>query len=389
MSNPAEMSTIDGNIECRVGTSVPLDVEMEEVTTQVERSPSGVDYKDIEKGIEAAIYKVLKRIEEEKKTPEDTSTWSKVLGKKKGKKKIPQEEPTKDKGADTRKNETVTEKRKTKPFKALEKRRARGAGVILELQGGGPDDYAEVIKQCEKNISLEEMGIPSLGIRKTRGGGMLLEVRGDGDEEKAEHLAEKIKEIIKSRRGAKIWRPSRLQRIRMTGLPFGVSAEEIAAVVAEAGNGEPGKIRVGPRRTNVFGADAAWVDCPTSVALRVARVAETDGLKFGWARVGVSLMEREAPRCFRCLARGHLGRWCPSEIDRGRCCLGCGEIGHTIGGCKNKPRCPVCVERGLRADHRPGDPSQCRPVPPGAARCSAPRGGPPPLPILEKDREGW
>jgi len=37
---------------------------------------------------------------------------------------------------------------------------ARGAGIILELQEGKPDDYAEVIKQCEKNISLEELGTP-------------------------------------------------------------------------------------------------------------------------------------------------------------------------------------------------------------------------------------
>jgi len=48
---------------------------------------------------------------------------------------------------------------------------ARGAGIILELQGGRPEDYAEVVKKCEENISLEELGIPPLGIRRTRGGG--------------------------------------------------------------------------------------------------------------------------------------------------------------------------------------------------------------------------
>jgi len=36
---------------------------------------------------------------------------------------------------------------------------ARGAGIILELQGRGLDDYVEVIRQCERNISLEELGI--------------------------------------------------------------------------------------------------------------------------------------------------------------------------------------------------------------------------------------
>jgi len=31
--------------------------------------------------------------------------------------------------------------------------------------------------------------------------------------------------------------------------------------------------------------------------------------------------------------------------------------------CGNKTHCPICVERGLRADHRPGDPSACEVVP--------------------------
>jgi len=67
-------------------------------------------------------------------------------------------------------------------------------------------------------------------------------------------------------------------------------------------------------------------------------------------------------------------------VDRGRCCLRCGREGHTIERCGNKQHGPVCEERGLRADHRPGDPSQCRPVPPGTVRIGMPLGGPPPPP---------
>jgi len=51
-------------------------------------------------------------------------------------------------------------KKKSKPFKALERRMARGTGIILELQGGRPDDYVEVVKQCEKEISLKEWEFP-------------------------------------------------------------------------------------------------------------------------------------------------------------------------------------------------------------------------------------
>jgi len=78
---------------------------------------------------------------------------------------------------------------------------------------------------------------------------MLLEVSGDGGEEKAERFVGRIKEIIKSRKGAKVWRPSRMQRLKLSGLPIGVTAEEIAKAVAEAGDGDPGRCgsgRYGP-----------------------------------------------------------------------------------------------------------------------------------------------
>jgi len=102
--------------------------------------------------------------------------------------------------------------------------------------------------------------------------------------------------------------------------------------------------------------------------------------------VGISLVERVPPQCFRCLARGHIGRWCPSAVDQGRCCLRCGRRGHKIGQCRvERPHCPICEERGLRAEHGPGDPSQCRVVPPGPLR------SPPPDPErgrLGRKREG-
>jgi len=110
---------------------------------------------------------------------------------------------------------------------------------------------------------------------------MLLEIKGEGNEEKAEHLANRIKEIIKEKEGAKIWRPSRRQKIRLSGLPIGVKVEEVASAIAEAGGGDPGRVRVGPLRTGAFGACTAWADCPVSMATRVVEVAGTDGLRLG------------------------------------------------------------------------------------------------------------
>jgi len=49
---------------------------------------------------------------------------------------------------------------------------------------------------------------------------MLIEVRCEGEEEKAERLANCIKDVVKTRDGAKIWRPSRKLRMRLTGPAF-------------------------------------------------------------------------------------------------------------------------------------------------------------------------
>jgi len=111
--------------------------------------------------------------------------WSKIIGRKKvqGKEKEVRRE--------TQVQETVQEisrqrsKSRTRSLKNIQKRFPKGAGVIIEVQRGINKDYDEIIRECQKNIPLEEIGIPSTNMRKTRSGGILLEVRGEREEEKA------------------------------------------------------------------------------------------------------------------------------------------------------------------------------------------------------------
>jgi len=261
---------------------------------------------------------------------------------------------------------------RNRAIRALKRSIPRGAGVLVELKGGTDEAYGKLMEKVQKKVNLEEMGIPPIGIRKARTGGVLLEISCKENEEgKAKLLAERIREEVKETEGATVRCPLRRQRIRLTGVPPGATASGIAEAVARTGGGDPEQVAVGSLRTTRFGAGSVWVTCPGKVALRVA---EGTGLTIGWARVGVSLDEGGPPQCLRCLARGHLGRWCPSVVDRGRCCLRCGEEGHLAVRCGNRPHCPMCSERGNRADHRPGDPSKCERVPPGALRLGTPRG---------------
>jgi len=357
-----------------------------EIGNEEEGEGEGIVLKRLEEVLERV--KVIEEMEKKKvktnstEVEEDTIGWSKVIGRKDRNRNIQERrkkerekrdsmentQETRDKEEEKRaknKEEENRGSRKTS-LQALRRTLPKGAGVLLELRGGTQQEYREVLKSCQDKISLEELGIPPIGLRKARGGGILLEVRcGSDQEEKARQLADRMKEVVGSVEGAKVRCPLRRLRLKLSGLPFSAVASEIADAVARLGGGRADSVRVGPLRTSWSGAGSAWVVCPAEMAVRAAGAAE---LTLGWARVGVTMERGGPPQCHRCLARGHLRRWCPSGVSRGACCLRCGKEGHQIGRCGQKPHCPVCEERGLQADHRPGDPSVCRPVPPGVDR---------------------
>jgi len=137
-------------------------------------------------------------------------------------------------------------KSRSRPLKALEKRLPKGVGVIIEIQGGASQDYEELVKEYERVIPLKEIGVPSIDIRKTRSGGILMGIKGQQEKEKADLLASHIKEVIKKKEGAKVWFLKKRIRLRLTGLPPGARAEEIAAAVAKEGGGTADRVTGGP-----------------------------------------------------------------------------------------------------------------------------------------------
>jgi len=294
--------------------------------------------KKVEKKNETPWTEILGRRERGKKGGPSTSSKEKERG-------IPQETEIEEESRKKKKAEEEMKKKRTTALQTLKKRIPRGAGALIELQGGTQQEYEGIIRRCQSEISLEEMGIPPIGIRRARAGGILLEIKcQEKEEERADQLAKRIEKIVGSVEGARVRRPLRRSRLRLTGLPVGARAQEVAEAVAAAGDGRADQVRVGPLRTSVSGAGVAWADCPTKMALRVAGAA---GLTLGWARVGVTFDRGGPLQCHRCLARGHLRRWCPSGVNRGACCLRCGREGHRIGRCGQDPQCPICEERGL------------------------------------------
>jgi len=359
-------------LENRMRKETKNNQEMDVEEGEQEQGGEGVVMKKLDEILRRV--RVLEGKEEKAKDleREDRTPWNKVIGRRDKRDQVRQERRDIEEGKRNADKENKKEdtygrrKRNETTLQAVKRSLPKGAGVLLELQGGTQQEYQEVLKNCQERIKLDELGIPPVGLRKARGGGILLEIRCNGnDEEKARMLAEKMKEVVGTVEGARIRCPLRRLRIRLSGLPFNAVASEIAEAIARLGRGRADSVRVGPLRTSWSGAGSAWAVCPAEVAVRAAEAAE---LTLGWARVGVTLERGGPAQCHRCLARGHLRRWCPSGVSRGACCLRCGRNGHQIGQCGQKPHCPICEERGLQADHRPGDPSVCRPVPPGADR---------------------
>jgi len=383
---------IDREVQCQLSTEERMETEPD--NSEGSYNIGNTNKEEFENKMEELLRKVIKDTgdsqEKDKEELPSKSYWeiprSNVVLEKRDKKKEGKKKGTsigetgkkkKEKPKEKPQSQSEEEEKDKSKEESSRKKRKRGAGVILELKGGGPMDYAAALKKCEKEIPLKEIGIPPLEVKKTRGGALLMEIRGtEEDHDKAERLVGQMKKVLIDEPGAKVWHPAGRSRVRLTGLPLGATAVEVATFVANYGGGKPGEVKVGPVRTNGSGKGVTWADCPADVASKVLRAAGATGLTMGWARVGVSLVERGPPQCFRCLARGHLGRWCPSVVDRGHCCLRCGRGGHRIGQCRaEKPRCPICEERGLRAEHRPGDLSQCRVVPPGPLRSPPPDPG--------------
>ncbi|XP_067213172.1 uncharacterized protein [Linepithema humile] len=238
-------------------------------------------------------------------------------------------------------------------------------------------NYAEIMKRAKENIQPMDLGIESLTTRKTRKGGTLLEVHGKDSREKAVVLAHRIREVVRDLPGG-VRVSSLLGRsnIRLIGLENPISRREIVDAISREGGCSADDIRVGETRTvGRWGLTTVWAQCPEDVADKLAKSGQ---LKIGWVPVEVQLLRRREAQCFKCLGRGHFQQWCPSSVDRARCCYRCGMEGHTVGRCGARPHCPLCALSGRPSGHKSGG-VMCPPIPPrrdsvcvSEGKCAAP-----------------
>jgi len=233
--------------------------------------------------------------------------------------------------------------------------------AVISITCGQEKKYAEVLRKARTKVDIEKIGIDHIKAKRAITGGLLLEIMGKEAKEKAETLVIEMRKALKDEE-VKVVVPQKRVELRLSGFDDSVSIVEIIEKLAEIGRSHPDDFRHGEVK-KFRGLGSLWMRCPLGVALEILERHKNNKIKIGWCSVEIELLKNRPMQCYKCLAIGHPIQRCPSKINNMGKCNNCGEEGHHMKSCQNKPRCLVCIERGLDAQHRVGT-ERCRNYPP-------------------------
>lgn len=211
-------------------------------------------------------------------------------------------------------------------------------------------------------IDLASLGIENLRVGKTIAGTLTYEVQGEENVAKADALATKIREILAEGPEIKVARPFKTAEIRLWGIDVATEPEEIIRALATVGECPTSQIHLGEISNSPRGGAGVWAKCPLTA---INKIVENGGIKVGWTKAKVEVLENRPLQCHRCHRIGHVRANCRRE-DRSTCCYRCGQPGHLAKNC-GAPRagCPICKETERPDTHRTGSDA-----------CKAPKVGP-------------
>jgi len=216
------------------------------------------------------------------------------------------------------------------------------------------------MRLARARINLSDIGIREMKPRRARTGALLLEIPGAEGPQLADALADRLRTVLAEKQGVTVTRPQKTAEIRVRDLEDSISADEIAAVLAERGGCHPEEIRVGPIQMTPNGMGSAWMKCPVTAANTVVRGGP---LTIGWTRVKVEMLPERPLRCYKCWGKGHVRATCTSEEDRTGACYRCGQNGHAARDCRAPVQYAICAGSNRPANHRAGGTACKAPVP--------------------------
>lgn len=251
-------------------------------------------------------------------------------------------------------------KKTLSPLTILKRKIPRTAAITLTC--GPRSTYAETLKKARDSIDLNSLGINYINAKRAITGGLIMEISGEDLERKTSSLMNNLRDVFIND-DVKITRPTKKAELRVSGFDDSITSSDIIRTLSKHGECHSDDLKCSDIR--IFrGMGSIWIKCPIAAAAKIMEKDKSDKLTIGWCAVRVELLRNRPMQCFKCFALGHPIQRCPSKIERHNRCLNCGNLNHTANACKNKAKCIVCEERGIRSDHRIGGPN-CTPYPPG------------------------
>lgn len=218
--------------------------------------------------------------------------------------------------------------------------------IVIRKAEQNKGTYAEMVKELQGKISIEELGIKVRNIRETRNGN--IRITAIGGEEARGKFINQVKEKMEGTATAET--DEIMKTLFIKDIHETVRTEELEGelrkVIAEVRTREEG-IKINLAKTsNKNGVRYAFA----RMSLMAANYILNKGvIKVGWTECRVE--ELNTPkRCYKCLSFGHIARECQQAERRDDMCLRCGKTGHTVKNCQNEPACITCRVEGHRAD---------------------------------------
>ncbi|XP_063362810.1 uncharacterized protein LOC134661976 [Cydia amplana] len=232
------------------------------------------------------------------------------------------------------------------------------AAIVVALKPESEATYASIMSKATTSVSLADVGIEHVKVRKTAAGARIIEVSGSDNGRAADELCRKITEVIGEE--ARVYRPTKMADLRISGLDEAATQEAIAGAIAKLGECSAKEVKVGSIRAQYNGTGSALAQCPITAAKRVTAAGR---LLIGWSSALVVALDPTPMRCFRCMGTGHTRALCPSPVDRSSLCFRCSRPDHRMVDCKAETAfCSVCHAAKRPAGHIMGGFS-CAPPP--------------------------
>lgn len=147
----------------------------------------------------------------------------------------------------------------------LRRRAPRTAAVAIK----GVDDsfsYAAALRSLREKIALPDLDIETSHIRKSANGGIVIEIPGVDKINKAEKLKTKVAEVLGTL--ARVTRPCIKEEVRLIGFDDSVVIDEVADVIASAGECKVEEVKVGTIRAMSNGSSLSELSAPWGLLLR-------------------------------------------------------------------------------------------------------------------------